>query len=353
MKISIPILPIILLHIICFSCHGNGNNFLQEKRNFTSEPLLAEPIKSSDNFKNYFANEPYLASLSDAKIGDLVFQYNSGENNRFFLKENKFVFYSWQGQDIHPIEHEVDKSYPFGLLIGQSAEKLYFYNSANKGKDFATYSLQSKKTNIISLSELVVTNVAELGNMQEILACGVASDTLGFFILDAGGHIKKRLKSIDLPFSPNGDPGVYGGKFYSFGEQIFFLFNNKSSIFHFDNQGNFIQEIPTIDSFSFKHKSNKGYNPQFDGLYKDLMVKNDQLIIRTNFVSSKNKEIVFDTYAILDGKYRNSFHVKLPDLDFSKFSFPIWSYFSTNGEYNLLFGTKYTSGAFSSFKVQL
>lgn len=347
------IIPFLILSILACGLKKPNQYDFSSNRKFSEIQIHAELISANDNFKNYFEGEAYLSNLSEAKLGDLLFQKRSGNTYRFFVKENKYRMYSWAEPKDKPVKYELDNSYPLGLIIGQSKDKLYYLNTANKGKDFCTFSFSSRDQKITTLNNFIVIGVSQLANQDEELACGVYNKSIGFYIIDSEGFVKKELKKIALPFSPNGDPSVFAGTFYVFGDKIFYLFDNKSGIYAFDSLGNFIQEIATVDSFSFKHKSNKDYSSKFDVLYPDLLLKNDTIFLRTKILSTADKYIVFDRYSLSKAAYLDSFKLNLPGIDFSKYTYPVWTYLNEKGDYQLIFGTRYTSGEFTAYAVKL
>lgn len=348
------IVPSVLLmfFISCGIIVPNDYDFLSNRK-VSDKLIYAEAVSSSGNFQDSFEKDSYLGKLSESKLGDLLYQIISGDTRRFYIKEGKNRIHIWEGRDDKPELHELDKSYAFGLVIGQSKDNIYFYNSSKRGRDFCVYSLKSKNQKIISLKDLVIINVAELANENELIVSGVSQKSgLGFYVINKEGEVIRELKTISLKFDPNGDPSLFGGNFYTHGNTILYSFNNKSNIFVFNLNGEFLREIKTIDDFSFRDKSNKNYSSVFDGLYKELFIVDKTIFVRTNIVSTTNKFIVFDKYELLNGKYIESLKLRFKDLDFNKFSFPIWTLVSDSNAYHLLFGSRYTSGKFVEYKIQ-
>lgn len=327
-------------------------------RKFSNDSVSSKIIFKKDDFRDYFSQTPYLSLISDKKLGNDLFHYSSGDVNRFFIKKDKYELFYWEKPEIKPKHIKIDNSYPMGLIIGQTKQNIYFYNSISKGNSFCTTSLSDNKSFVTYLTNLIVININPIANnFNELLICGILKqqnkNILGFYKIDAFGNLKSIETQINLDFEPDGDPGVFGGTFYQIGNKTFYLFNNRSGIFVFTQEGKFLKEIETIDTFSFKHISNSNYSMKFEGLYKDLYFKSDQIYIRTNIVNTKNKYIVFDKYSLNAGKYLNSTKLFLKDIDLTKFSYPIWSFTDDNGSYHILLSTQYTSGQYSEIEFDL
>lgn len=341
---------VLFIFISCAVKAPNEYDFVAQRK--LSETVInTQLIKKNDNFKNYFMGSSYLAMLTDSKLGDALFQVTTGDVFRFYVKENSSTIHTWENFIDKPQRHALDESYSFGLVIGQSMDKIYYYNYHKKGRDFYRYSLGESKSILLTLKDIIVLSVVELTDKEELLVCGVYDNTLGFYIIDLKGNIKRDSKKIHLGYSPNGDPSTFGGKFYRYDNRLFYLFNNKSNIYEFNDKGVFSQEITTIDSFSFKHADNKTYSTRFDGLYQDLIVRDSIILVRTNLINSASNYLIFDRYNSLTAEYIDSVKVGLKEMDFNKFSYPIWTYMDKSGDYHLLFGAKYVSGEFIEYKI--
>lgn len=298
---------------------------------------------------------PELSELSSTQFGDLFYQVSSGETQRFFIKTNQNSVFSWESLDQTPKKLNLTRSYPFGLVIGQSKEYVYFYNSPSKGRDFCKYSTLTGESDLIQLIDYRIIQLIELPlSTPKYLTCGVKqkgeSQVLGFHLMSSDGNIVETLHSIPLDYEPNGDPSLYGGGFYQYNDKVIFMFDNRSGIFVFDETGVFLKEINTVDKFNFMHKSNDNYSPIFEGLYKEAIFLDNHIFIRTNILSSKNKYILFDSYSLSNGEYEGSFRVYFKDLDLDKYSTPIWTHWEEE-EFVFLFGTGYKSGEYSKFKI--
>jgi hypothetical protein len=237
------------------------------------------------------------------------------------------------------------------LVIGQDEHSIYFYNSSTKGKSFGTYNLVSEKLNIVNFDGYTVISTAKLSKKPDVLlSTGVKDEKLGFYLIDTLQQTQTLIKAIETKDPVNGDPGVYGGKFYVFQDRILYVFDNRSSFYEFDQDGRFVREITTIDTFDFKGKSNKAYNIQLEGLYKGLEIFDNILYVRTNIISTKNSYILYDRYDLVEGKYKDSFKLNF-DFDISQYSYPIFTNHLTADKFSLIFGDKYRSGRYAKITL--
>lgn len=354
------IIKIILCLGLIVSCihTEQENSTLYTKRKFIQQYVPSVVLKNRGDFQMEVSKGTYVTALSKAKFGDLFFQYNSGEISRFFVKENRAKIYYWEKPHNILASFQAPEPSAIGLIIGQSDQFIYHTDPQSRGKEFFVFSTVYNQSKLIILKELLILSVAPLDTANsQMIVCAVhkrnTMNSLGFYKIDSSGQLLEEIKVIDLSFSPSGDPSLFNGRFYSFNQRLFFLFENRSNIFEFDKEGNFLREINTIDSFSFKHSSNKDYDSSLGGIYQEILVHDNLLYIRTNLVNRNLRRMVFDRYDLKQGTYLDSFKLSLKELDINLFSYPVWSYFDAVGQYHLLFGQQYQSGGYMEFEINL
>lgn len=348
-----------LFAIFLISCGMKSPNDYDffANRILTDEMIISKQINDKNDFQ-LLTEDSYLQSLQIEKFGDKLYQKFNGDIQRFFIKENKTKIHYWTSNSTNSKKFELKSNYDFGLVIGQSIDKILFYNANSRGRDFGVFNLLSKTFNRIELENLVVINATELDSIPgQYLVSGVRKakpfNKLGFYKINTDGKIDTIIKEFDLNFSPDGDPSLYNGTFYKYGQFLFFKFDNKSDIYEFNNYGTFVKEFNTIDQFSFKHSSNRTYSPKFDGLYNDILFNDGKLYVRTNIISTKNNYIIFDQYDAKTSAYIKSFKVSVPFMNFRSYGSPTWSFFDDEGLYHILFGNNFSSGRYKEYVVKL
>ncbi|WP_286775304.1 MULTISPECIES: hypothetical protein [Sphingobacterium] len=350
MKIQL-LIPSLVLLISCGLKSPSSFNALEKRNIVVCDALQIEGKTIYGDLQNDLEAVPYTKSLKPADFGDKLYQIASSSVERYYLKESNQQVHYW---DVANLEHhmmDVSKKYPFGLVIGQDEHSIYFYNSSTKGKSFGTYNLVSEKLNIVNFDGYTVISTAKLGKKPDVLlSTGVKDEKLGFYLIDTLQQTQTLIKAIETKDPVNGDPGVYGGKFYVFQDRILYVFDNRLSFYEFDQDGRFVREITTIDTFDFKGKSNKAYNIQLEGLYKGLEIFDNILYVRTNIISTKNSYILYDRYDLVEGKYKDSFKLNF-DFDISQYSYPIFTNHLTADKFSLIFGDKYRSGRYAKITL--
>jgi len=350
MKIQL-LIPSLVLLISCGLKSPSSFNAMEKRNIIVCDALQIEGKTIYGDLQNDLDSASYTKSLKPADFGDKLYQIANSVVERYYLKESNQQIHYWDAPNLEHHTINVSKKYPFGLVIGQDDQSIHFYNSSAKGKSFGIYNLASNKLNIVEFDGYTVISTVNLIKQPDVLlSTGVKDERLGFYLIDTLQRTQTLVKAIDTKDPVNGDPSVYGGKFYIFQDRIFYVFDNRSSFYEFDQEGRFIREIATIDTFDFKGKSNKAYNVQMEGLYKGLEIFDNILYVRTNIISTKNSYILFDRYDLVEGKYKDTFKLNF-DFDISQYSYPIFTNHLTDDKFSLIFGDKYRSGRYAKITL--
>lgn len=347
-----------LLVFSFFSCgvkKPSKYDFLAERVLSQNDSIHANYAGPITDIREELASVDALSGMSESKFADKFFQETNGDVNRFFLKDNKEV-YVWEGRDRSYVLSP-PSDYPFGLVRGQSKDDIFYYNPSAKGTNFAVYNMHNKSYEVIKLEDFIVINVSATEVGGRFLVSGVkkneSGNTLGFYwVSKAEPRQYEKLHSLPLTAEPSGDPGIYDGKFYTLGDNIYYLFDHHSDIFEFDSHGKYIRTINTVDQFTFKNEKEGNNTPDFDKFYTDILTWDDLLIVQTNLHSTVDKYvIVFDVYDKVKGAYKKSVKVIFEPLVKQEVN-TVWT-FVKDGVYHMLFGKGYSSVNYKEFQLDL
>lgn len=337
------------LFFLIVSCGGVRKSQeidIKKNRVFTSTALEVQTKVDTVNFKNLMLHYAPSQKMSVSTFKENFYQSYNGASNIFILKSNASEVGYLDFNMGLASALKIPKNSPFGLVIGQSKNALFYYHGSDRGKSFSTYTFSDSATKKYSIKDFTVLRVNGLQDDRKLLACGVYTlnnkPKLGFYIIDLNrGEVIETLFEEKLKQSPNGEPSIYGGSFYNYNDDIFFAFDKKDGIYHFNTTGTFVQKLKTPDSYNFPNEeggSSSG-NRITDFLCTNMFVHHKTLYVLLNVVNKKGSSLLFDTYNLDKGIYTKSWPLSL-SLDTKRYEVVDKITFQKNGIINMMFPDK-------------
>lgn len=328
-------------------------------RNFTESPVNIKAEAEIIDFKELF-DKGYKASkeMKPSDFEDKFFHKYNGGSNLFMLKSSAEKVGYLDMDKGEGVGMKITSDNPFGLVIGQSKTKLYYYMGTDRGKSFYVYAFEDGSSKKISIADFIIINLVEIPNSNTILASGVhkrdGRPTLGLYKIDLNRSlVVESVREEELAKIPDGEPSVYGGQFYQYKNDILFAFNKRSSIYQLNKDGDFVRKIETPDIYVFpKETPINGCVEGFDNMNLNMFVKDRTLYTLTRYLDSKNKTLYFDTYDLEKGVYLTSWPLVL-DFDEEEYIFNRKLSFQTGNIINLLFPSSKTPGVYMNQKIEM
>jgi len=336
---------ILIFFLITTFAYCQGNNFLK-KRIFQGEGVHFTVCDQVKDLQKIFFSDPQIALMRPSKFADAVFMKHNGDFHRYFLEDSRKRLSIVTMPNFKFVQTELPSEYPLGLIVGQSANHIFYISHKDKGAGYCQININDGSYKITNFKGLKVFAIAEIPNdATHILVCGLrrvnGNNKLGFYKVNMEDTSMVEEKYVlPLKHSPRNDIDTYSGTFHPFGDQIFFNFDLRSGIFEFDNDGNFVREIKTVDTFTFKKEDETidCTKPTFG--YQELLKKGEELLVRTNLVNAQKRYLVFDRYNLSRGTYQESIKLFFEALPHDyKYQRVFGTFTDTKGNYHMLMST--------------
>ena len=251
-----------------------------------------------------------------------LFHVNS-KKNLVFAEEfsNKTELSNFVLRFIDPLtlaeEYKVSVNLPqHTSIMYASKEKIY----NKKGHDFFEYDILSKSNRELKVKSVKIIKIFPLNNQRALCLGDIknvddATNGFSFFILNLQ---TLKMEKVEKTLNTNNQEDAffenilkYSGRFVSAGDKMAYVFDKYGKVLIFNNSGQFLKEIHTID------KINLSEITVFNGMYTykrgATFSSNSSVLIRGNQLytfSCKPYEIDYimvDQYNIEDGKYLSSY----------------------------------------------